>query len=121
MRNKTTDQGMNELLALVQPFLQDGLHNFPGTAAQQARRFFSEFMNTLKLRSVEICANGCHRLMMRGGAPDRFSHFDPGVTLAPFDGFCEFVEIGGSLLCVCHIIRVIGVCTPYCSSGPLHC
>jgi len=34
VRNKTTDQGMNELLALVQPFLQDGLHNFPGTAQQ---------------------------------------------------------------------------------------
>lgn len=68
-RNKTTDQGMNELLALVQPFLQDGLHNFPGTA-QQARRFFSEFMNTLKLRSVEICANGCHRFEEHGALED---------------------------------------------------
>ena len=59
-RNRVSNDGIDELLKLLRPFLADAVDNYPDSS-QKAWRMYKEFIKMLNIHAVEICEKGCHR------------------------------------------------------------
>jgi hypothetical protein len=61
-RNRATEASMEELFALLRPFLENRVGRVPFPAnVSQARAAVQTPFETLKISTIEMCSLGCHR------------------------------------------------------------